>query len=1225
MRIVIDMQGAQTESRFRGIGRYTLSFVKAVARNRGEHEIFLALNGMFPQSIEAIREAFADLLPRENIRVWHAQGPASHRHPENEPRRKIAEIMREAFLQSLSPDIIHVCSLFEGFSDDGVTSIGRFDQITPVSLILYDLIPLLNPEHFFSKNPAYKVFYDNRLADLERATAFLSISEHSRLEGIKYLDVRAAQITTISAAIEPYFKPVEITRNVKNDLLNKFKLTRSFVLYTGGADDHKNLPRLIKAYARLPLELRQSHHLVFAGKMPMGNMEIFKKAAKSAGLGPDDLCFTGYISDEELRQLYNLCELYVFPSWYEGFGLPALEAMACGAPVLASNAASLPEVIGLEAALFDPFDVSSMSSKISKALEDSDFKKTLQTHGLKRAREFSWDKVATGAIAAWEAIPLGDKKTYSAQSQLEDRLYRALAPRATKLAATSRMSLAGNIALNQQAGVQRQLFIDISELSQRDAGTGVQRVVRSYLECLLQSPPKDFRVQPVYATLDHGYFYARAYTQQFLRDGNSGVCDTPVQWQRGDIFFALDMQHHVQLKHHAYYQKLRQDGVTVKFMVYDLLPIQLEGLFIDAEAKQLHEQWLGLVAESDGAICISQATADALRQWISKAGLVTSPHFQNLCVHIGADTDIKSRTSGVPETAPSILEKINKRPSFLSVSTLEPRKAQTQILDAIELLWKQHFDANLIFVGRRGWNTDVLVQRIKSHPEYGVRLFWLEGISDEYLEKVYEASACLIAASINEGFGLPLIEAAHHGTPVIARDIPVFHEVAGKAAYYFGGDTGADLAKAIQDWYALYQKKEQPKPDQMRWSTWAQSTEALKFALVGEAYPSKQLLLDISELSQRDAKSGIQRVVRNILVEWMKNPPAGYRVEPVYAGAEFGYRYARRFAARLMDWPVGGLVDDPIDHSPGDVFLGLDFQPILQVTHADYLRTMRRQGVFVSFVIYDLLIIQMPQFFVPGSAEQFLRWLEIVTEMDAALCISAAVADDLIQWIESLDNKKPRPFRIESFHLGADLIDTKTAPQSGKVSKETQETLEQISKHPSFLMVGTLEPRKGHEQVLSAFENLWRRGFEIRLVIVGKQGWMTEDLVKRLDSHSERGKHLFWLEGISDHDLEELYATCSCLIAASYGEGFGLPLIEAAKHKTPIIARDIPVFREIAEDYASYFKAQSAEELAASLEKWLNMYNENRHAKSEGMPWSTWAQSAKALRDRLLSETAGII
>ena len=561
MRIVIDMQGAQTESRFRGIGRYTLSFAKAVARNRGEHEIFLALNGMFPQSIEAIREAFADLLPRENIRVWHAQGPASHRHPENEPRRKIAEIMREAFLQSLSPDIIHVCSLFEGFSDDGVTSIGRFDQITPVSVILYDLIPLLNPEHFFSKNPAYKVFYDNRLADLERATAFLSISEHSRLEGIKYLDVRAAQITTISAAIEPYFKPIEITKNVKNDLLNKFKLTRSFVLYTGGADDHKNLPRLIKAYARLPLELRQSHHLVFAGKMPMGNMEIFKRAAKSAGLGPDDLCFTGYISDEELRQLYNLCELYVFPSWYEGFGLPALEAMACGAPVLASNAASLPEVIGLEAALFDPFDVSSMSSKISKALEDSDFKKTLQTHGLKRAREFSWDKIATGAIAAWEAIPLRDKKTYSAQSQLEDRLYRALAPRATKLAATSRMTLAGNIALNQQAGVQRQLFIDISELSQRDAGTGVQRVVRSYLECLLQSPPKDFRVQPVYATLDHGYFYARAYTQQFLRDGNSGVYDTPVQWQRGDIFFALDMQHHVQLKHHAFYQKLRQDGV----------------------------------------------------------------------------------------------------------------------------------------------------------------------------------------------------------------------------------------------------------------------------------------------------------------------------------------------------------------------------------------------------------------------------------------------------------------------------------------------------------------------------------------------------------------------------------------------------------------------------------------------------------------------------------------
>src|SRR5262245_14813847 len=121
MRIVIDMQGAQTESRFRGIGRYTMSFSQAVARNRGRHEIILALNGLFPGAVEPIRAAFDGLLPQENIRVWHAPGPVRESQPGNESRREAAEQIREAFLASLAPDVIHISSLFEGYCDDAVT------------------------------------------------------------------------------------------------------------------------------------------------------------------------------------------------------------------------------------------------------------------------------------------------------------------------------------------------------------------------------------------------------------------------------------------------------------------------------------------------------------------------------------------------------------------------------------------------------------------------------------------------------------------------------------------------------------------------------------------------------------------------------------------------------------------------------------------------------------------------------------------------------------------------------------------------------------------------------------------------------------------------------------------------------------------------------------------------------------------------------------------------
>ena len=162
-------------------------------------------------------------------------------------------------------------------------------------------------------------------------------------------------------------------------------------------------------------------------------------------------------------------------------------------------------------------------------------------------------------------------------------------------------------------------------------------------------------------------------------------------------------------------------------------------------------------------------------------------------------------------------------------------------------------------------------------------------------------------------------------------------------------------------------------------------------------------------------------------------------------------------------------------------------------------------------------------------------------------------------------------------------------------------------------MVSTLAPHKGHKQVLDAFELLWSAGAELNLVIVGKEGWRVEELVKRLRNHSELNKRLFWLEGISDEFLLKVYSTSTCLIAASYGEGFGLPLIEAAQYKLPIIARDIPIFHEVASNYAYYFKAKEPHELMRSILCWLDLHRNNNHPKSENMPWLTWRESANQL------------
>lgn len=178
--------------------------------------------------------------------------------------------------------------------------------------------------------------------------------------------------------------------------------------------------------------------------------------------------------------------------------------------------------------------------------------------------------------------------------------------------------------------------------------------------------------------------------------------------------------------------------------------------------------------------------------------------------------------------------------------------------------------------------------------------------------------------------------------------------------------------------------------------------------------------------------------------------------------------------------------------------------------------------------------------------------------------------------------------------------------------------LEKLQSRPSFLMVGTIEPRKGYEQVLGGFEALWDEGIDVNLVIVGKEGWMVDGLVKKIRLHSEYNRRLHWLEGISDEYLERIYSICACLISASEDEGFGLPLIEAAQHQIPIIARDIPVFVEVVGEHAYYFSGTEAGALSERIRDWIFLYNKNQHPKSNEIPWLTWNTSAKDLTDGII-------
>ena len=834
MRIVIDLQGAQGGSRHRGIGRYSLALAHAMVRNRGDHEVIIALNGLFPDSIEPIRAAFDGLLPQGNIRVWHATGPVHPLGSANTWRRHTAELVREAFLASLMPDILHITSLFEGFGDDAIHSIGLKPTLIPTAVTLYDLIPLMQSESYLKPNPRYEAFYREKLGYLRQADLYLAISDSSRQEAIDHLGATPEQTVNIAAAADALFKPIQVSEVEKHALRARFGLVHPFLMYSGATDERKNHLRLIKAFSLLSLSLRMNYQLAIVGDLPNEHREKFETYAKLCGLNPTDVVITGRVTDKEMVQLYNLCELFVFPSWHEGFGLPALEAMSCGAPVIGANTSSLPEVIGRADALFDPFDEKAISQKITEVLTNNHLRNDLVQHSLKQAKTFTWDITAKRAIAAFEHL-YAKQHHENIATKPEKFNPASISWLVAKIAKIGNppideqvwLKTAQVIAQNHPESTEKQLLIDISELVHRDAKSGIQRVVRSVLAELLTNPPPGFRVEPVYATADEpGYRYARQFTQRFLSRPDQSVGDTPMEAFCGDIFLGLDLQHHSVLQQAAFYGHLRRIGVQVLFVVYDLLPVLLPKVF-PAGFSSIHAQWLSTLAQTDGVICISRAVADELAEWLSVFGPDRSRPFNIGWFHLGADVACSIPTKGLPSEAGNVLNAISTRPTFLVVGTIEPRKGQMQTLAAFEKLWDQGVKVNLVMVGKHGWNVDLLVEMLQNHTERNRRLFWLEGISDEYLEKVYAASTCLIAASEGEGFGLPLIEAAQHKLPIIARDIPVFREVAADNAYYFAGLEASALASAVKNWLVLDKVGKAPQSDTMPWLTWAQSSQQL--------------------------------------------------------------------------------------------------------------------------------------------------------------------------------------------------------------------------------------------------------------------------------------------------------------------------------------------------------------------------------------------------------------
>jgi len=228
-------------------------------------------------------------------------------------------------------------------------------------------------------------------ASVHRADMVLADSECTKSDLCELLDVDPARVEVIYAGVEQRFRRVQ-DAHLLRAVRERYHLPSRFILGLGTLQPRKNFERLIEAYAHVRSKLGDEISLVIAGGRGWMYQGIFQRVEE---LGLQDMvCFPGYVADEDLPALYTLADLFVFPSLYEGFGLPPLEAMACEIPVVTSNVSSLPEVVGDAALMVDPHDVRALAEAMQEFLSDRDLRIEMVRRGVVRAQRFSWSQAA---------------------------------------------------------------------------------------------------------------------------------------------------------------------------------------------------------------------------------------------------------------------------------------------------------------------------------------------------------------------------------------------------------------------------------------------------------------------------------------------------------------------------------------------------------------------------------------------------------------------------------------------------------------------------------------------------------------------------------------------------------------------------------------------------------------------------------------------------------------
>ncbi len=368
----IGIEGRTLQGRRYGVARYTKNLLKWFVRIEPENDYIVYLSE--PVELENIETGKLNLQVIGGDRI-----PLTWRHL-HLPLRMRKDKIDIHFSPSYFVPLLKIC---------------------PYVVVVHDISFKAHPE-WFSKDLRMK-FDDIFWPRVRKAEKIITVSEYSKAEIIRLLGAKQEKISVIYEAADEFFKPVNDESKLKS-VEEKYGVSRPFILTVGSIHTRRNLERLIEAVAIAGRKLGSTPWLLILGTpAPFSPPVDIHGTAMKVGIH-QRVRHEEYVPEEDLLLLYNACSLFAYPSLYEGFGLPVIEAMACGCPVCCSNTTSLPEVGGDAVIYFDPLDVEAIAESIYAILSDNALRASLRQKGLERAANFSWQKAARETLKVFHEI-----------------------------------------------------------------------------------------------------------------------------------------------------------------------------------------------------------------------------------------------------------------------------------------------------------------------------------------------------------------------------------------------------------------------------------------------------------------------------------------------------------------------------------------------------------------------------------------------------------------------------------------------------------------------------------------------------------------------------------------------------------------------------------------------------------------------------------------------------